>query len=295
MEQLDLNNLSTDNRRELSKWFSAIDRGDINDTKTLNYLWEHKKEIPVVGFSGPPGAGKSSLLGAVIQKIPEDKKILLLCIDPSSPLTGGALLGDRLRIVDNHKRQNVFVRSLSNHGFQSEISSSLDGLILVGQNAGFDVIFVEGVGSGQAEFSLRDYVDLFCLLLVPESGDRVQMMKAGSLEIADIVILNKSDRPASAQLWSQIQEQLDEKVILQTNALDGTGVQELIDTIHRELENKKVTYKDMRASRTFIKHFLSHLEEALERKLDQSNTPKPFTVSGAKYDELVQLILKNIK
>lgn len=229
--QLDL--LRARDRRELSRWFTAVERQEKIDAKTwkdMEKVSQSLKRAPVIGFSGPPGAGKSSLLHALLAHVPPTSRVLVLCIDPSSPVSGGALLGDRVRIQERVS-DAVFIRSFSNHAKGGGVTPFLKQHLVVGQNAGFDFILVEGVGSGQAEYALHDFVDLHCLVLVPESGDGVQMLKAGVIELAHVIVLNKSDRPGAEQFWEQLKDSFPEETLFKTVATENRGAKELWATL----------------------------------------------------------------
>lgn len=152
----------------------------------------------IIGITGPPGAGKSTLTDALIEKfITENKKVAVVCIDPSSPFNLGALLGDRIRMSRWYNNENVFIRSLASRGSLGGLSAKIIEITDVIKASLFDVIIVETVGVGQSEVEIAGLADITVVVLVPEAGDEIQTMKAGLMEVADIFAINKSDRPGA--------------------------------------------------------------------------------------------------
>jgi LAO/AO transport system kinase len=156
------------------------------------------QSCPVIGITGPPGAGKSTITDALIGKmVAEDKRVGVLCVDPSSPFNFGALLGDRIRMNQWYNHSNVFIRSLANRGSLGGLHPSIIEITDVMKAFGFDYIIVETVGVGQSEVEIAGLADTTVIVLVPEAGDEVQTMKAGLMEIGDIFVVNKADRPGA--------------------------------------------------------------------------------------------------
>jgi LAO/AO transport system kinase len=206
------------------------------------------RNIPVIGLTGPPGAGKSTLLNALISLLLEqNKKVGLVLIDPSSPFNLGALLGDRLRLGAYFNNENIYIRSLATRGSLGGLSDKIIEVVEVMKAYPFDYIFIETVGVGQSEVEIAGLADTTVLVLTPESGDTIQTMKAGLMEIADIFVVNKADRSDAEALCNSIllQFQLSNKPevpVLKTVAVESTGIKELlfeIENYHQHKKNKE--------------------------------------------------------
>jgi LAO/AO transport system kinase len=205
--------------------------------------------IPVIGITGPPGAGKSTLTDALIgEMVKEGKKVAVLCVDPSSPFNMGALLGDRIRMSEWYNHASVFIRSLATRGSLGGLHPKIIEIAELLKAAPVDYIIVETVGVGQSEVEIAGLADITVVVLVPEAGDDIQTMKAGLLEIADIFVVNKSDRPSADQLVKNLlvlsSLQHDKIPVLKTVAHQKQGIQALITAIlnHQQqpyqMENK---------------------------------------------------------
>jgi methylmalonyl-CoA mutase cobalamin-binding domain/chain len=193
----------------------------------------------VVAFTGSGGVGKSSLIGRLVELLrAKDRSVAVLCCDPQSPLTGGALLGDRLRIAKGGGDLGLFIRSLATPGGQQAIAQNLDVMVALLKNYGFDTVILETVGAGQGDTAVRQQADVLVVLLQPESGDELQWEKAGLLEVADLVVIHKADLPGADRVAAQVNEHLNLPgtrpiPVLKASAAKGEGLDQLWATIEQ--------------------------------------------------------------
>jgi LAO/AO transport system ATPase len=191
----------------------------------------------VAAFTGSGGVGKSSLIGRMVELLrSKGREVAVLCCDPQSPLTGGALLGDRLRIAKPADDPGVFIRSLATPGGQQAIAKNLDVMIGLLKAYGFQTVILETVGAGQGDTAVRDQADVMVVLLQPESGDSLQWEKAGLLEVADVVVIHKADLPGADRMAAEVSELLNlpgsrHVPVLKASAVKGQGLEELWATI----------------------------------------------------------------
>ena len=206
----------------------------------------------IIGITGPPGAGKSTLVDSLIGLLVNSgKKIGVLCVDPSSPFNLGALLGDRIRMSDWYTHPNVFIRSLATRGSMGGLHPKIIEIADLLKAFQFDHIIIETVGVGQSEIEIAGLADVTVVVVVPEAGDEVQTMKAGLMEIADIFVVNKADRPDADTFEKNLRMMLapafsnhyNEVPVLKTTASQKEGVKELLDTVLRQLQKAHLTDK----------------------------------------------------
>ena len=228
------------NIKNIASTISLIENNSPKKKDILSTLYSKTGKAQRIGITGPPGAGKSSLIDNLINQFRSmDKKVAVLCIDPTSPFSGGAILGDRIRMLKHHSDKGVFIRSMASRNASGGLSLATSEAADVLDANGFDVIIFETLGVGQVEIDVINETDTVVVVLVPESGDDIQMMKSGLIEIADLYVVNKSDRQGANRLVLTLKNMLDtnpsmEKTdwnipVLTTNALSSAGVEELIE------------------------------------------------------------------
>lgn len=228
--------------KTLSRIISIVEN-DLSGSAEILRSLNSNNNTPVIGFTGPPGAGKSTLLDALIAQLSSaGKKIGVIAVDPSSPFNMGSLLGDRVRMSRHFNEGNVFIRSLATRGSLGGLSSKIIEVCDVMKEGGFDYVFVETVGVGQSEVEIAGLADCTVLVLVPEAGDEIQQIKSGIMEIADLYVINKSDRPGADMFRKNLFENLRnpgsklpyEKVI-KTIAVKEEGIKDLWSNIEKAL------------------------------------------------------------
>ncbi len=250
------------------------------------------KAIPIIGITGPPGAGKSTLIaGLVGEWIAAGKKVAVLSVDPSSPFHKGAILGDRIRMKDWYLHPQVFIRSLASRGHLGGLNSSMIELTTLLQSVGFDQIIVETVGVGQSEVEVASLADTTVVVLVPEAGDEVQMMKSGLMEVADIFVVNKSDRPDAQTFTNHIRQMMMEHgvsadliKVVATVASQGLGINDLIQAIasHQIANNVLGNYKKIiftKAIQLIVAHKMQQLDlKKLEQDIEAATISEGFNI-----------------
>lgn len=233
-----LQDIQRGNTKSLARTISLVE----NEMEGYRSLLENlpASSTKIIGITGPPGAGKSTLVDALIgEMVARNKKVGVLCVDPSSPFNLGALLGDRIRMSEWYNHPNIFIRSLATRGSLGGLHPNIIEIADVMKAAGFDHILIETVGVGQSEIEITGLADTTVVVVVPEAGDEVQTMKAGLMEIADIFVVNKSDRPDADSFVKNLRLMLapafhktsSEIAIVKTIASQKEGVSELFDKI----------------------------------------------------------------
>ena len=228
------------NTKELARAISLVENEANGFEKLLQSLPENNNS-QIIGITGPPGAGKSTLVDSLIGKLIEgNKRVAVLCIDPSSPFNLGALLGDRIRMSNWYTEPNVFIRSLATRGSLGGLHPHIIEIAELLKAANYDYIIVETVGVGQSEVEIAGLADVTVVVLVPEAGDEVQTMKAGLMEIANVFVVNKADRPNADLFVKNLQLMLapafhtnkNEIPIIKTIASENKGIRELAEIIN---------------------------------------------------------------
>lgn len=237
--------------RKLAKTISIIENEE-NGYEELMKSLPHRDEAKIIGITGPPGAGKSTLTDALIADLTQkEKKVAVLCIDPSSPFNKGALLGDRIRMNEWFNNPKVYIRSLATRGTLGGLHPKIIEIADLLKTEYFDYVIIETVGVGQTEVEIAGLADVTVVLFVPESGDEIQTMKAGLMEIADVFVVNKSDRPGADAFAANLKQLVKasahkvqgELPVLKTVATEKQGIHELTDAIERKLKESSSSDK----------------------------------------------------
>lgn len=229
----------------ISRAISMVENNDSQVAKFYDKIYKHSNKPVRIGVTGPPGAGKSTLVDKLISYfITNNNSVGVVAIDPSSPFSGGALLGDRVRMSKYFENNNVYIRSMGNRGDLGGLSRKAQEVGDILAASGKDIIIFETVGVGQAEHDIVNAADFTIVVLVPESGDEVQLMKAGIIEIADLFVINKSDRPGSKRIERTLKDIIhafsteDGYIpdVMSSVATTGDGVKQIFDKILRNIQ-----------------------------------------------------------
>ena len=237
-------------RRSLSRAISIIDNEEGEYQAIVGQIFQNTGQAMTIGLTGAGGAGKSTLIGRLIDEFKKyGYKIAIIAVDPTSPLTGGAILGDRIRMQSSlMDKSDVFMRSIASRGALGGLSRSLRNIVRILDAAGYDLIIVESVGAGQLEIEVSKVVNLTLVIFTPNTGDKVQAVKAGITEIGDIYIVNKEDLEGANTLYNTIRDFIGETerkpIILKCSAKTGTGVKEIAETIRYMLKEHIAKFKE---------------------------------------------------
>jgi LAO/AO transport system kinase len=264
-------------KRALARGITLIENGEPAGWELVREIFPRTGQARIVGITGPPGVGKSTLIGALTAELRKaERRIGVLSIDPSSPFTRGALLGDRIRLSDHFLDPDVFIRSMATRGSLGGLAEAALQAALLMDASGMDDVLLETVGVGQAEIDVVDHADTIVLALMPGSGDSIQALKAGVMEIPDVIVVNKADHPLTDTMVREVQTTLSlgpqgswRVPIVRTEASKGEGVAELVEKIddHRCHIEQEGTLEERRA-RNLRNEVLGLAAARLRRELD---------------------------
>ncbi|MGO8947344.1 MAG: methylmalonyl Co-A mutase-associated GTPase MeaB [Ktedonobacterales bacterium] len=281
--------LLSGDRRALARVVSLIESNAPETRSILAQLHSHGGHAHIVGLTGSPGAGKSTLVMQLARELRRrDQRVGIIAVDPSSPFTGGAILGDRIRMQELAGDPNVFIRSMASRGSLGGLARATRDVVRALDAAGFDTILVETVGAGQAEVEIVRAAQTVVVVTVPGMGDDIQAIKAGILEIADIFVVNKADKPGADQtsaelrmlmsLDQQRKDRLWRVPIVKTSATTGEGVPELADRLAEHLASLRETGQlAARHARQARSEMLALLHQSLLDKLDATLSPEDWS------------------
>jgi LAO/AO transport system kinase len=289
-------------KRALARAISLVENDDPEGWELVRRVYPKTGRAAMVGFTGPPGVGKSTLIGTLVKHArARDRDVAVLSIDPSSPFTKGALLGDRIRLSDHFLDPGVFIRSMASRGSLGGLSEATLQAALLMDAAGKDDVFLETVGVGQAEVDIIDHADTVVLALMPGSGDSIQALKAGVMEIPDVIVVNKMDHPLTDTMVREVKavlslgpEQSWQVPVLTTEAARGEGIEEVAAAIdehrahieaegtlearrRRNLRNEVLELATVRLRRRVTEQAMDDpevqklLDEVVKRRLDPAS------------------------
>jgi LAO/AO transport system kinase len=266
-------------KRALARAITLVENDDPAGWELVREVYPKTGRAAVIGFTGPPGAGKSTLLAALTKlRRAREQTIAVLSIDPSSPFTKGALLGDRIRLTEHFLDPGVFIRSMASRGALGGMSEAALQAALLMDASGRDVVLLETVGVGQAEVDVIDHADTVVLVLMPGSGDSIQALKAGVMEIPDVIVINKADHPLTDTMVREIKGVLAlgprggwEVPIVRTEAVRDEGIEELSDKLeeHRAYIETEGTLSQRRR-RNLMNEVLGLAASRMRRELEAS-------------------------
>ncbi|HKG70062.1 MAG TPA: methylmalonyl Co-A mutase-associated GTPase MeaB [Segetibacter sp.] len=291
-----VDNILLGDKRSIARSISIIDDNDPKSYEILKKIYNKTGSTITIGFTGPGGAGKSTLIGKLIPYFKSlGYKIAILAVDPTSPITGGAILGDRVRMQSTMDDEDIFMRSFGSRGTMGGISKSLRNAIRILDAAGFTLILVESVGAGQLEVEISKVVNLTTVVFNPNTGDSIQAVKAGLTEIGDIYIVNKSDMEGSGTLYLSLLDLIGETprkpLIVKTSTKTGEGLRELCLKINSIIKSDEWVLKQKQKQKQILRDELK--EMVLEK--GRQKTLEVFKSRSQEINDLLDSMLNKIK
>ncbi|MEM2856499.1 MAG: methylmalonyl Co-A mutase-associated GTPase MeaB [Candidatus Nitrosocaldaceae archaeon] len=272
-------------RNAIAKALSIVENEQEGARELIKSIMNKVGEARTIGITGPAGAGKSTLIDKIVQEYrSRDFKVAILAIDPTSVISGGAILGDRVRMMQHTLDENIFIRSMASRGEVGGISKAVTNAIRVLDAAGFRRIIIESVGAGQLDAGIIKVADVVIVVFNPQTGDSVQAIKAGLTEIGDIYVVNKADLDGAEKLYYDIKDLIvdkSEKIVLKTIALTGEGIKELIDNIENVINKKHSNYKEVEKRRIEME-IIDRTERIVNERLKR--------IIQSKYGKYIELI-----
>jgi len=277
----------------LARALSVVERGGDEAEQLVRDLYPSCGGAYTIGVTGPPGVGKSTLIGALVKHVREQgRSVGVVSVDPSSPFSKGALLGDRIRLSEHFLDPEVFIRSMGTRGHPGGLAEATLEALLVLDAGGRELLFVETAGVGQSEVAVAGIADTVVLVLMPGSGDSVQALKAGVMEIPDVIALNKSDHASAAATLAELRQALslgaeEGPPIVSTQAADGTGA----DLLWQAIEQHRAALEqsgglERRRRENLRRELLDLAASRMRRELEQASS------AGSELDELVDAVIE---
>ncbi|NIM91514.1 MAG: methylmalonyl Co-A mutase-associated GTPase MeaB [Candidatus Aminicenantes bacterium] len=279
------------NPRAVAKAISLVENNGKDAQQLMKKIFPHTGKSVIVGITGSPGSGKSTLVDQMVEYLRKDKrKIGIVAVDPTSPFSGGAILGDRIRMMRHSLDAEVFIRSMATRGHLGGLAKATGEAIAVFEAAGKDMILVETVGVGQDEVEVVKLADVILVILIPGAGDDIQVFKAGIMEIADIFIINKADAPGADKMENQLRAMLelgmkDREIppVVKTIATEGQGTELLIEEVQKFISKKSPEFRAQRKRRLLYWMLMDIIKDKIYDRISQS-------IEESDFDEYIERI-----